>query len=110
MQGNANIVILGMSIKRNHTARTLSISQEKYLESLLNRFEMEGCKPMPTPLDRGKKFHKRTDEEEQCDQSIYQQAIGCPPMYQQLQELTSPQQLEFYHSSRLAQARIIGQV
>ena len=70
--------ILGMSLKRNHTARTLSINQEKYLESLLNRFEMEGCKPMPTPLHRRKKFHKRTDEEEQCDQSIYQQAIGCP--------------------------------
>ena len=69
--------ILGMSIKRDRTTRTLSISQEKYLESLLNRFGMEGCKPMSTPLDPGKKFHKRTDEEEQCDQSIYQQAIGC---------------------------------
>ena len=68
--------ILGMSIKRNRTARTLSISQEKYLESLLNRFGMEGCKPMSTPLDPRKKFHKRSDKEEQYDQSIYQQAIG----------------------------------
>ena len=32
---------------------------------------------MSTPLDPGKKFHKRIDEEEQCDQSIYQQAKGC---------------------------------
>ena len=31
---------------------------------------------MSTPLESGKKFHKRTDEEEQCDKSIYQQAIG----------------------------------
>ena len=38
--------ILGMSIKRNRTARTLSISQEKYLETLLIQFGMEGCKPI----------------------------------------------------------------
>ena len=31
---------------------------------------------MSTPLDPGKKFHKLTDEEEQCNQRIYQQAIG----------------------------------
>lgn len=32
---------------------------------------------MSTPLESGKKFHKRTDEEEPCDKSIYQNAIGC---------------------------------
>ena len=69
--------ILGMSIKRNRIVRTLSINQEKYLESLLNRFGMEGCKPMSIQLGAGKKFHRRTDEEEQRDQSISQQAIGC---------------------------------
>ena len=31
---------------------------------------------MSTPLESGKKFHKKTEEEERCDQSIYQQAIG----------------------------------
>lgn len=36
---------------------------------------MEECNPMST--QSGKKFHKRTNEEEQCDKSIYQQAIGC---------------------------------
>ena len=63
--------ILGMSIRKNWMVRTLVfISQEKYLESLLNQFGMEGCKPLSTPLDPGMKFHKQTDEEEQCDQSI----------------------------------------
>ena len=33
---------------------------------------------MSTPLELGKKFYKRTDEEERCDKSIYQQAIGFP--------------------------------
>ena len=69
--------ILGVSITRNRAIRTLSISQEKYLEGVLNRFGMEGCKPVSTPLESGEKFHKRTDHEERCDQSIYQQAIGC---------------------------------
>ena len=62
--------ILGISIRRNWMVRTLFISQEKYFESLLNQFGMEGCKPLSTPLDPGMKFHKQSDEEEQCDQSI----------------------------------------
>ena len=31
---------------------------------------------MSTPLESGKKFHKKTEEEKRCDKSIYQQAIG----------------------------------
>ena len=69
--------ILGMTIKRGRATRTLTISQGQYLRDLLKRFGMEECKPMSTPLESGKKFHKRTDEEERCDKSIYQQAIGC---------------------------------
>ena len=42
--------IFGMSVKRKQAVRTLSISQEKNLEGLLNRLGMEGCKPMLTPL------------------------------------------------------------
>ena len=71
--------ILGMSIKRNCTTTTLTISQGQYLKDLLKQFRMEECKPVSTPLESGRKFHKRTEEEEQCDKSIYmyQQAIGC---------------------------------
>ena len=32
---------------------------------------------MSTSLELGKKFYKRTGEEERCDKSIYQQATGC---------------------------------
>ena len=69
--------ILGMTIKRDRATKTLTISQGQYLKDLLKRFGMEECKPMSTPLESGKKFHKQTDEEEWCDKSIYQQAIGC---------------------------------
>jgi hypothetical protein len=48
--------ILGMAIKRNRRLRTLSISQAKYLEGVLKRFEMENCKPVSTPLEQGRKF------------------------------------------------------
>ena len=69
--------ILGMTIKRDRATKTLTISQGQYLKDLLKRFGMEECKPISTPLESGKKFHKQTDEEERCDKSIYQQAIGC---------------------------------
>ena len=69
--------ILGMSNKRDRATRTLTISQGQYLKDLLKRFGMEECKPVSTLLESGKKFHKRADEEERCDKSIYQQAIGC---------------------------------
>ena len=71
------LFILGMSIKRHRATRSLTISQGQYLRDLLKRCGMEECKPMSTPLESGKKFHKRTDEEERCGKSIYQQAIGC---------------------------------
>ena len=42
--------ILGMSIKRDREKKTLFISQEKYLENVLNRFGMQASKPVSTPL------------------------------------------------------------
>ena len=69
--------ILGMSIKRDHPKKTLFISQQKYLESVLRRFGMENSKSISTPLDAGKTFHKRTEDEESFNLQVYQQAIGC---------------------------------
>ena len=69
--------ILGMSIKRDRQKKTLFISQEKYLENVLNRFGMQDSKPVSTPLENGKIFHKRTNDEKPFDKETYQQAIGC---------------------------------
>ena len=69
--------ILGMSIKRDRQKKTLFISQEKYLENVLNRFGMQDSKPVSTPLENGKTFHKRTNDEKPFDKETYQQAIGC---------------------------------
>ena len=69
--------ILGMSIKRERDTKTLYISQQSYQEKVLERFEMENCKPVSTPLEPGRKFQKLSDDEEAFDLKLYQQAIGC---------------------------------
>ena len=69
--------ILGMAIKRNRRLRTRSISQAKYLEGVLKRFEMENCKPVSTPLEQGRKFVPLSENDYPVDTQAYQMAIGC---------------------------------
>ena len=69
--------ILGMSIRRERETKSMFISQRKYLESVLQRFGMENCKPISTPLEYGKHFNKLSENQEAFDKEIYQQAIGC---------------------------------
>ena len=67
--------ILGMTIKRDRESKTLFINQEKYIESILDRFGMAECKAISTPLEAI--YHKRTEAEEGFDKNLYQLAIGC---------------------------------
>ena len=60
--GEANY-FLGMNIHRDRAAKKLFISQEHYLESLLERFEMANCNPTKTPLPSGFKPVGATNEE-----------------------------------------------
>ena len=46
--GEASLV-LGMEIKRDREAGTLTISQDPFLKSILERFGMSDCKPTSTP-------------------------------------------------------------
>ena len=69
--------VLGMSIKRDRKAKTLFTSQPKYLEHVLQRFGMEDCKPVSTPIEPGEKFKKMSNNEETFDAQRYQQAMGC---------------------------------
>ena len=54
-QGEAHY-ILGISIKRDRSAGTMSLSQPMYIENILRRFGMENCNPVKTPLEPGIKF------------------------------------------------------
>ena len=42
--------ILGMKISRDRSAGTLNLSQELYIEKVLNRFRVNDAKPRTTPL------------------------------------------------------------
>ncbi len=54
---------LGVEFTRQRAARTIIMSQSKYIEGVLKRFAMEGCKFIGTPLDMKDKMPKLTDEE-----------------------------------------------
>src|SRR6202522_2899787 len=43
--------LLGLAVTRNRAERTLSLSQESYINSLLHRFNLEDAKTLTTPMD-----------------------------------------------------------
>ena len=57
--------------------RTLSISQTKYLEGILKKFNMDKCKPVSTPLEAGRKFESLSEDDKHVDAKLFQMAIGC---------------------------------
>ena len=42
-------LVLGMQVTRDRQGKTLTISQENYTKSILERFGMADCKPSTTP-------------------------------------------------------------
>jgi hypothetical protein len=66
-----------MLVKRDRKLRTLTISQPKYLEGILKRFNMEQCKPVSTPMEQGRQFHELPENESAVDVQEYQKSIGC---------------------------------
>ena len=54
---------LGFNIHRDRLARKLYISQEHYLEALLDRHDMSSCNPARNPLPSGYRAVPATDEE-----------------------------------------------
>jgi hypothetical protein len=54
---------LGFNVIHDRQARQLDISQEHYVEALLERFDMTNCNPVRTPLPASFKPVSATDEE-----------------------------------------------
>ena len=50
--GNA-VYILGVKISRDHSRRLLSLSQEKYINKVLERFNIQNYKPINNPIAKG---------------------------------------------------------
>ena len=53
--GNASYV-LGIQIYRDHSKDILGLSQKGYIEKLLQRYNMQDCKPLDTPIAKGDKL------------------------------------------------------
>ncbi|KXJ83029.1 hypothetical protein RP20_CCG009471 [Aedes albopictus] len=66
---------LGMKIDRNKEKKIMCISQRRYLESLLSRFQMEDCSPISTPMENRLKLPK--GEESKRTSKPYRELVGC---------------------------------
>ena len=72
---------LGIKVSRNRIEGTLSISQKKTIEEILRKYEMQECKPTPTPMTAPCKLSiedgPKTMEEIQFMKTIpYRQILG----------------------------------
>ncbi|TPX53083.1 DNA-directed DNA polymerase [Powellomyces hirtus] len=45
---------LGMRVRRDYTRRVIYLDQESYVNDILERFGMQDCKPVNTPMDQTK--------------------------------------------------------
>jgi hypothetical protein len=70
---------LGIEILRNRQKRTLILSQEKYLDNILDRFDKKDLKPVLIPAEAGIKLSKNPNKDisENLDRiRLFQQQIG----------------------------------
>ena len=72
---------LGLTIKRDRSTRTLSLSQPDFVDDLVTRFKMESCHPNVIPAKPGLHLSsamapKNKEEEEQMKEVPYQSAVG----------------------------------
>ena len=51
--------ILGVKIKRDRSKKLLALSQEPYIRKILERFHMQDCKLVDTPITKGEGLTRR---------------------------------------------------
>eukprot|EP00253_Pinus_taeda_P007769 PITA_07769 len=78
--GAANY-ILGMEIKRDRAKRNQWLNQRKYVETILQRFNMQDSKPVKVPIPVGVRLSaeqcpKTQEEEEDMSRVPYASAVG----------------------------------
>ena len=66
---------LGVTVARNLSTGEIWLGQPYYTEKLLQRFGMNDCKPVSTPVNSGVKL-TRCEEDEILEQKRYQAAVG----------------------------------
>ncbi|XP_044014018.1 uncharacterized mitochondrial protein AtMg00810-like [Aphidius gifuensis] len=73
--GKANYC-LGLEIKQN--SEEITIGQTEYINDVLERFNMDKCKPVKTPIEKNLQFdhHKGVNEQKLHEGHKYQELIG----------------------------------
>ena len=54
----------------------VTVDQERYIERMLERFQMDQCKPSRTPADLKLKIQTSQNRDEEVDQRIYRSLVG----------------------------------
>ena len=67
---------LGIKVQQDLVEGKVWIGGPTYTLRLLERFGMQDSKPVNTPSDPGSKLVKKTAEDEETDQKMYQAAVG----------------------------------
>lgn len=72
---------LGLRISRNMERGELTLDQEKYVEELLEKYQMKNCHPVSTPFEPSERLDKSmcptsTKEQEEMTKVPYKEAVG----------------------------------
>ena len=65
---------LGLRIRQEEGKVT--VDQERYIETMIERFKMDQCKPSRTPADLDLKLQTAQNGDEEVDQTIYRSLVG----------------------------------
>ena len=96
---------LGLEICRNRSKRQLFLGQQKYVGTILERFCMQNCKAIATPMESGFDI---TQESESPGDVPYREAIGSLMYLGLAVVLTSRLVLEKFHSLSKTLKHITG--
>ena len=67
---------LGVSVKQNSKAGETWISQPAYIQAVLEKFGLEHCKPVNTPVTPGTKLLKAIEQSNMVDATLHQSVVG----------------------------------
>lgn len=67
---------LGIDVKQNIQGNFFELSQENYLKGVLQKFDMQDCKPISTPLEANTEYNFKNFDNDQNLQKLCRQIIG----------------------------------
>ena len=68
--------ILGMRIDREGQTGSIRLSQKRYIEELLEKFNMKDCKSMATSMEVNERFVNESESKEDMQHKPYRELIG----------------------------------